>query len=49
MEFTGKRPDVIDLGGEVDYSNMQWFQEPAPQRTQVCRSVEILALTLFFY
>jgi len=33
MDFTGKRPDVIDLGGEVDYSNMQWFQEP-PQRPQ---------------
>jgi len=34
MDYTGKRPDVIDLGGEVDYSNMQWFQEPAPQRPQ---------------
>jgi hypothetical protein len=34
MDFTGKHPDVIDLGGEVDYSNMQWFQEPAPQRSQ---------------
>lgn len=33
MDFTGKRSDVIDLGGEVDYSNMQWFQDP-PQRPQ---------------
>jgi len=34
MDYTGKRPDVIDWGGEVDYSNMQWFQEPAPQQPQ---------------
>jgi hypothetical protein len=34
MNFTGKQTDVIDFGGEADYANMQWFQEPAPQRTQ---------------
>jgi len=31
MNFTGKQTDVIDFGGEADYSNMQWFQE-LPQR-----------------
>jgi len=34
MNFTGKQTDVIDFGGEADYANMQWFQEPAPQRPQ---------------
>ena len=38
MNFTGKQTDVIDFGGEADYSNMQWFQEP-PQRPQVCLAV----------
>src|ERR1700678_1620776 len=46
MDFTGKRSDVIDLGGEVDYSNIQWFQDP-PQRPQVCLCVGILAFSLF--
>jgi len=29
--FTGKRTDVVDFGGEMDYSNVKWFQDP-PQR-----------------
>ena len=34
MDFAGKRTDVVDSGGEVDYSNYQWFQD-APPRPQV--------------
>ncbi|KIK07496.1 hypothetical protein K443DRAFT_187050 [Laccaria amethystina LaAM-08-1] len=33
MDFAGKRTDVVDSGGEVDYSNYQWFQD-APPRPQ---------------
>ena len=43
MNFTGKQTDVIDFGGEADYANMQWFQEPAPQRTQVCLTCQDLS------
>ena len=43
MNFTGKQTDVIDFGGEADYANMQWFQEPAPQRTQVCLACQDLS------
>jgi len=32
MEYGGKRTDVVDFGGEVDYSNVAWFQD-APPRT----------------
>ncbi|KAL0578510.1 hypothetical protein V5O48_003503 [Marasmius crinis-equi] len=28
----GKRTDVVDFGGEVDYSGMQWFTEPPPEQ-----------------
>ncbi|KAF5384844.1 hypothetical protein D9615_001351 [Tricholomella constricta] len=28
MDYSGKRTDVVDVGGEVDYSNHQWFQDP---------------------
>ena len=47
MNFTGKQTDVIDFGGEADYANMQWFQEPAPQRTQVRLAIRISALEYF--
>ena len=48
MDFAGKQTDVIDSGGEADYANMQWFQEPAPQRTQVCLACSgSLLLSLF--
>jgi len=41
MDAYGKRTDVVDLGGETDYSGYQWFQDPplrppppsAPQTT----------------
>jgi len=35
MDYTGKRTDVVDFGGEVDYDGYQWFQD-APPRAQVC-------------
>lgn len=28
MEYGGKRTDVVDPGGEVDYSHVKWFQDP---------------------
>ncbi|KIJ21942.1 hypothetical protein PAXINDRAFT_124270 [Paxillus involutus ATCC 200175] len=31
MDYTGKNLDVVDFGGEVDYSGHQWFQEPPPR------------------
>jgi hypothetical protein len=31
MDFTGKRMDVVDAGGDIDYSDFQWFQNP-PER-----------------
>ena len=31
MDYTGKHLDVVDFGGEVDYSGHQWFQEPPPR------------------
>lgn len=35
MDFAGgKRHDVVDIGGEVDYSGIQWFQD-APSRERV--------------
>lgn len=34
MDYTGKNLDVVDVGGEVDYSGHQWFQEP-PSRPEV--------------
>jgi len=47
MNFTGKQTDVIDFGGETDYANMQWFQEPAPQRTQVCLAYQNVSSRVF--
>jgi len=38
--YAGKRSDVVDFGGEMDYSNVKWFQErpprpsPPPQQEQ---------------
>ena len=31
MDFTGKNLEVVDFGGEVDYSGHQWFLEPPPR------------------
>ncbi|EFI28674.1 hypothetical protein CC1G_13700 [Coprinopsis cinerea okayama7 len=31
MDYTGKRNDVIDYGGEYDYSNQNWFQDAPPR------------------
>ncbi|KAI6047803.1 hypothetical protein EDC04DRAFT_2863979 [Pisolithus marmoratus] len=31
MDYTAKNFDAVDFGGEVDYSNVQWFQEPPPR------------------
>ena len=31
MDYTGKSLEVVDFGGEVDYSGHQWFQEPPPR------------------
>lgn len=35
MEYSGKRADVVDHGGEYDYGGVEWFSEPAPARSQV--------------
>jgi len=38
MDYTGKHADVVDIGGETDYSNYKWFQDmpsrapPPPQQ-----------------
>jgi len=32
MDYSGKRADVVDHGGESDYTGIQWFSEPAPAR-----------------
>ncbi|KAF7784030.1 hypothetical protein Agabi119p4_195 [Agaricus bisporus var. burnettii] len=38
MDYSGKRTDVVDAGGEFDYSGMQWFtdrpERPPPPPTQ---------------
>ncbi|KAL4070769.1 hypothetical protein J3A83DRAFT_3261726 [Scleroderma citrinum] len=31
MDYTAKNLDVVDFGGEVDYTGHQWFQEPPPR------------------
>lgn len=34
--FAGKRSDVVDFGGEADYSNVKWFEDrPARERATV--------------
>lgn len=37
MEYSGKRTDVVDHGGEFDYDGVQWFSEPPPQRSHPVR------------
>ncbi len=37
----GKRTDVVDFGGEMDYSETKWFQDAPPRR----HTVRPLALT----
>jgi len=27
-DYSGKRGDIVDVGGEIDYSNHTWFQDP---------------------
>lgn len=34
MDYSGKRTDVVDAGGEFDYSGMQWFTD-RPERPPV--------------
>ncbi|KAF8202986.1 hypothetical protein BJ912DRAFT_842198 [Pholiota molesta] len=29
--YSGKRTDVVDFGGEVDYSDVKWFQDAPPR------------------
>jgi len=38
MEWAGKRSDVVDFGGEMDYSHVKWFQDPParPAVSNVC-------------
>jgi len=33
MDYAGKRADVVDIGGEMDYSDYQWFKD-VPVRPQ---------------
>ena len=39
MDFTGsKRNDVVDIGGDFDYSGMKWFQDAPPREvSEACR------------
>lgn len=37
MAYTGKRTDIVDFGGEFDYSGHQWFQD-RPQRPPPAQS-----------
>lgn len=39
MDYTGKRTDVVDFGGETDYSHYQWFQD-APPRAPVSQAMD---------
>ncbi|SJL06295.1 uncharacterized protein ARMOST_09631 [Armillaria ostoyae] len=32
MDLYGKTGEVVDFGGEADYSGTAWFQDPPPQR-----------------
>ena len=41
MEYVGKRTDVVDLGGEVDYSHVKWFQDP-PTRPAVSNRDDLI-------
>ena len=36
MDAYGKTADIVDLGGETDYSGHEWFQDP-PIRPQPVR------------
>ncbi|KAF8640362.1 hypothetical protein AX17_000033 [Amanita inopinata Kibby_2008] len=31
MEYSGKRNDVVDFGGEADYAGHAWFSDPPPK------------------
>lgn len=35
MEYSGKRTDIVDAGGDYDYSHVKWFSDP-PARPAVC-------------
>lgn len=40
MDFTGKQAaEVVDFGGEVDYSNYRWFDNPPPKQPPPPQSV----------
>ncbi|KAF9477522.1 hypothetical protein BDN70DRAFT_934151 [Pholiota conissans] len=30
--YSGKRTDTVDFGGEMDYSDVKWFQDAPPRR-----------------
>lgn len=41
MAYTGKRTDIVDFGGEFDYSDHQWFQDrPERPPPAVCSDKE---------
>jgi hypothetical protein len=35
MDVYGKAMDTVDAGGEVDYSDWQWFRDPPERREPV--------------
>jgi len=39
MDYSGKRTDVVDFGGEVDYSGYNWFQDAPPKQPSVPQTV----------
>jgi len=47
MDYSGKRTDVVDIGGEMDYADYQWFQD-APPKAQVSRLAGFLTIHLTY-
>lgn len=43
--FYAKQGETVDFGGEVDYSNYQWFSDP-PARREVSSNYELHSVTL---
>jgi len=39
MDYSGKRTDVVDFGGEVDYSDYAWFQDAPPKQPSIPQTV----------
>jgi hypothetical protein len=48
MDFTGKRTDIVDIGGDaMDYSGKTWFQDRPPMPPPV-GSFRVYIAHMFF-